>query len=1056
MPTSRPALLRVRSYVAQALVLSGWFATLIFSGDGAEAADPPAVDFSREILPLLSDNCFQCHGPDQAQREAGLRLDRQQSAVIELESGNTALVPSHSEQSAIYQRIISEDPDLKMPPPASGKSLSAADIARIKSWIDQGAPWSNHWAFEPPRRPAPPAHVGAWRSENPIDLFIQARLQVEAASLGVPLTPEPPADKETLIRRATLDLTGLPPTIEEIDNFLADDSPDAFLHVIDRLLESKRYGEHRARIWLDAARFADTHGLHLDNERSIWPYRDWVIEAFNRNLPFDQFTIEQLAGDLLPEPTLQQRIATGFNRCNVTTSEGGSIDEEYYVRYAVDRVQTTSTVWLGLTAGCAACHDHKFDPLTQREFYQLFSYFYSLTENAMDGNALLPPPAVKAPSELQLAEQQRLTQRIAEAKDKMDEAIAQWRYVDPLGDAAPPSLEQQERVWFDDALPEGAKPAGDGPDPWKFVSAPDHPVFSGANASTRSGDGLTQHYFTEAKEPLVLGGGDRLFAYVYLDPANPPETVQLQFNDGNWEHRAFWGADKGHGAGRNNASNLRLGDLPETGKWVRLEVPAAAVGLPDGAKLNGWAFTQFKGTVHWDKAGVVAVAPLTREQQESLAVWEHFRQTVKHPALPAEIQTLLDLDQEKRSAEQTEQLTRYYLQHVNPTSREQFAEPLRRQAALEKELADLENAIPSTLVMEDRKEPRQAFILERGEYTLKREEVSSQPPLWLGTAPADAPANRLGLAQWLVSPNHPLTARVTVNRYWQHFFGTGLVKTAEDFGLQGERPSHPELLDWLAVEFRETGWDVKRLQKLIVTSATYQQSSRVSPEKLAVDPRNRLLARGPRFRLDAEVIRDQALALSGLLMDEIGGKSVRPYQPAGLWAPVGFGGSNTAKFTQDTGAKLYRRSMYTFWKRTSPPPAMTTFDAPDRETCQVRRARTNTPLQALVLMNDVQFIEAARKFAERVMREGGRSSGERLTFAFRSVLARRPSHAELGSLTQLLGECQQDFRSDPAAAAKLLTAGESPRDESLDVGELAAWTMVMHLLLNLSETVTKG
>jgi len=1016
----------------------------------SRAADETAIDFSRDILPLLSENCFNCHGPDEVNREAGLRLDKRDGATATLDSGEVAVVAGKSSASGLYQRISSDDLDLRMPPPDSGKSLTPEQIARIKTWIDGGAEWSGHWSFQSPSRPPVPQQRAEWRAENPIDLFIQARLADAQLNL------EPPADKAALIRRVTLDLTGLPPTIKEVDDFLADKSPTAYERVVDRLLESQRYGEHRARIWLDAARYADTHGLHLDNERSIWPYRNWVIDAFNRNLPFDQFTIQQLAGDLLENPTLDQRVATGFNRCNVTTSEGGSIDEEYYMRYAVDRVETTATVWLGLTAGCAACHDHKFDPLTQKEFYQLFSYFFSLTEKAMDGNALLPPPAIEVPSETQLTERTRLTEQLAAVKLEIDTAIADWKYVDPLADAEPTPLAKADKIWFDDALPEGAKPAGNDANPWKFVTAPDHPVYSGENSSVRTGNGLTQHFFTGAKDPLVVGDNDQLFAYVYLDPNDPPETVQLQFNDGTWEHRAFWGADKAHGAGRNNPSNLRLGELPKTGEWVRLEVPAEAVGLKKGAKINGWAFTQFKGTVHWDQAGIVTIAPLSREQKESLAAWEYFRATVKHPAVPAEIQKVLDIEKGKRTAEQTQQLTRYYLQHVNPTSQEHFAEPLKRQATWEKELAELQKAIPSTLVMEERKEPRQAHILERGQYTLKREAVSSRVPEWLGSLPSEAPANRLGLAQWLVSPTHPLTARVTVNRYWQHYFGTGLVKTSEDFGLQGEQPSHPALLDWLAVEFIESGWNEKRFHKLLVMSATYRQSSRVTAEKLAADPQNRLLSRGPRFRLDAEVIRDQALALSGLMVDEIGGKSVRPYQPAGLWKPVGFGGSNTSVFKQDTGAKLYRRSMYTFWKRTSPPPTMTTFDAPDRETCQVRRARTNTPLQALVLMNDVQFIESARKFAERVMSEGGTDVDQRLTFAFRSVLARQPTASERESLTGLYADHLAEFKEHPELAGKLLSAGESPRNESLDVNELSAWTMLAHLLLNLSETVTKG
>ncbi|MDE0736496.1 MAG: PSD1 and planctomycete cytochrome C domain-containing protein, partial [Pirellulaceae bacterium] len=783
-------------------------------GKIVSAAEEKAIDFSRDILPLLSETCFKCHGPDQANREAGLRLDKHEGALAKLESGKVALVPGKSNESSIYQRITSKDPELRMPPIDSGKELTQAEIELLKKWIDGGGQWSRHWAFQAPQKPELPGPVKGWKTENPIDLFVQPRLQAAA------LKPAAEASKETLIRRLTLDLTGLPPAIKEVDAFLQDDSPAAYERVVDRLLKSSRYGEHMGRRWLDAARFADTHGLHLDNERSIWPYRDWVIDAFNRNLPFDQFTIEQLAGDLLPNPTLAQRVATGFNRCNVTTSEGGSINEEYFVRYAVDRVETTSTVWLGLTSGCAACHDHKYDPLTQKEFYQLFSYFFSLTEKAMDGNALLPPPVVRVPTKKQLALQQQLREQIAAAKKEIETGVANWKYVDPMVDAKPLPLTQNDKVWFDDELPEGAKPQGNGPNPWKFVTAPDHPVYSGKNSSVRTGKGITQHFFTGAKAPLVINENDRLFAYVYLDPKDPPETVQLQFNDGTWEHRAHWGADKAFLPGRKNASNMPMGPLPETGKWVRLEVPAATVGLKPGAKLNGWAFTQFNGTVHWDKAGVVTIGSLAPEQQASLTQWEHFRATIKQPGLPADVQKVLDVVKEKRTKEQADKILRYYLQHVNPESRKRFAEPLKNQVTWNKELAGIEKAIPSTLIMQERKQPRQAHILERGQYTEKREKVSSLLPAWLGTPVEGAPGNRLGLAQWLVSPTHPLTARVTVNRFWQHYFGTGLVKTSEDFGVQGEQPSHPALLDWLAVDFIESGWDMKRLHKMLVMSAT--------------------------------------------------------------------------------------------------------------------------------------------------------------------------------------------------------------------------------------------
>jgi len=1027
------------------LLLSVCVASLISEVPAAENN----INFSRDILPLLSDKCFNCHGPDEANREAGLRLDKHEAALATLDSGTVSIMPGKSQQSEVFRRITSSDDDLIMPPADSGKSLSEREIELIRQWIDSGAEWSGHWAFQPPSKPAVPESPEPWKADNAIDQFIHAKLR-EAN-----LAPESRATKETLIRRATLDLTGLPATVEQVNAFLADDSDNAFERVVDRLLNSQHYGEHMARIWLDAARYADTHGLHLDNERSIWPYRDWVIESFNSNQPFDQFTIEQIAGDLLPIPTLSQKVATGFNRCNVTTSEGGSIDEEYYMRYAVDRVETTSTVWLGLTAGCAACHDHKFDPLTQKEFYQLFSFYYSLTEKAMDGNALLPPPAVKVPTATQAAKELQYDEELKSTNEAIETALANFAYADPAPTQPLGELQTDEFVWVDDAVPAGAKPQGDGAEPWKFVDSPKLQEGRGSKVHTRTGAGLTQHFFTEASEPLTIVDHAKLFAWVYLDPANKPKTIQLQFNDGNWNHRATWGGDRAFAAGQDNDANRRMGKLPKAGEWVRLEVDPAQVGLKPGSKLNGWAFTQFDGTAYWDSAGMIS-ASMTPEQKKSQFAWEQFRKQVGNPVLPTDVQKLLDVEADKRSDDQKRQITKYFLQHVHPDAQATVAERLKRKAELATLLDELKKAIPSTLVMQERPEPRQAYVLERGQYTEKRDPVSSLVPEWIAPSVPGAPQNRLGLAQWLVQPNHPLTSRVTVNRFWQQFFGTGLVKTSEDFGLQGQQPSHPELLDWLAIDFVESGWDVKRCLKQIMMSATYQQSSRVTADKLAVDSENRLLARGPRFRLDAEVIRDQALAVSGLLIDTIGGKSVKPYQPAGLWKPVGFGGSNTATFVQDKGDKLFRRSMYTFWKRTLPPPSMATFDAPDRETCQVRRARTNTPLQALVLMNDVQYVEAARKFAERVMMLGGSTSDQRVTFAFQSVLNRQPAETERQSLSNLYEEYLSQFRSDPEAATKLLAAGESPRNNQLDPVEQAAWTMVTHLLLNLSETVTRG
>ena len=625
-----------------------------------------------------------------------------------------------------------------------------------------------------------------------------------------------------------------------------------------------------------------------------------------------------------------------------------------------------------------------------------------------------------------------------------------------MADATLGELKQGDAIWFDDALPPGAKPQGDGPYQWKFVPASEHPVHSGKNSSIRTGTGLTQHFFDGATPKLKLGNPGRLFAYVYLDPENPPETIQLQFNDGSWNHRAYWGADKAHGAGQKGPANFHAGELPETGKWIRLEVDAASVGLKPESEINGWAFTQFGGTVHWDAAGVVSLQSLPAEKLASLNLWKQYRKKVTSPPIPAEIQKILDVESEKQTDDQHRKVKEYYLQNVHPEHAASFAKMQKNLEETKKALAEVEKSIPATLVMEDRKEPRQAHVLERGQYTEKRDAVSSAVPQWIAPLPEGAPNNRLGLASWLVSPENPLTARVTVNRFWLQHFGMGLVKTAEDFGIQGEQPSHPELLDWLALEFIESGWNMKQLHKLIMMSATYQQSSKVTPEQLQNDPENRLLSRGPRFRLDAEVIRDNALATSGLLVRDVGGKSVRPYQPSGLWKAVGFGGSNTSVFAQDKGEKLYRRSMYTFWKRTSPPPSMSTFDAPDRETCQVRRARTNTPLQSLVLMNDVQFVEAARKFAERVMVEGGSKPEERFIFAFRTTTSRTPKPYEQDSLLQLHKEYLKEFQAKPEDAEKLISAGEAPRDPKLPAADLAAWTMICHLLLNLSETVTQN
>lgn len=1014
----------------------------LLGASGVPAAEK--VDFTRDIRPILSNTCFKCHGFDDKTRQANLRLDLAEGALAKTDSGAIPIVPGKSGESEVVRRLLATDEMERMPPVASGKKVTPEQIELIKRWIDEGAEFKPHWSFITPLSPPVPEvqHKDAVR--NPIDSFVLVRL--ERDNLG----PSPAADKVTLIRRVTLDLTGLPPTPAEVDEFVADQSPEAYAKVVDRLLKSPRYGEHMARYWLDAARYGDTHGLHFDNERSLWPYRDWVIRAFNENKPFDQFAVEQLAGDLIPNATVDQKIATGFTRCNVSTSEGGSIDEEVLVRYGVDRVETTSTVFLGLTLGCAVCHNHKFDPVTQKEFYQLFAFFSGINEAAMDGNQIAPPPIMKLPTPEMTAKQLELDGQIAKTNQTIADELAKINYTDP--NPYVKAAEATEFVWIEDATPAGAQLQGDSE--WKFITKAEGPVFSGDKAMTRKTAGLSQHFFTGANPGLVVGEGDKLFAYVYLDPDVLPKTIMLQFNDGSWEHRCFWGEDAIPWGSLNTPAHVAMGPLPKAGEWVRLEVDAAKVGLHPGVSLNGWAFTQHGGTVYWDKAGIVTKTSQAGQSFDSLAQWEAVEKSLTKPSAPPPVVEAIKVDADKRSDSQKKLVRDHFLENVYAKAKPTFDALHKQRDDLNRQKTDLENSIPTTMVLAEMPTPRDTFLLIRGQYDKKGERVSPGVPAILPPLPKDAPANRLGFAKWLVDPAHPLTARVTVNRFWQQYFGVGLVKTAEDFGSQGELPSHPELLDWLARQFIESGWNVKELQRLIVMSGTYQQASRMTPELAGRDPENRLLARGPRFRLDGEVIRDAALFTSGLLVERPGGRGVRPYQPDGVWESVAFLGSNTQNYKRDEGDAIYRRSLYTFWKRTAPPPAFMTFDAPSREACVVRRARTNTPLQALLLMNDTQYVEAARNLAQKMMTVGA-TPEERLAFGFRLATARKPSPDEAAVLTKIFQAHLADYQADKAAAEKLVNIGVSPRNAVLDVSELAAYTMAANLILNLDETVTK-
>jgi len=1009
------------------------------------------VTFNRDIRPILSDQCFACHGFDEKERKADLRLDTPEGAFADL-GGYRAFVPGKPDESEAWIRITSTDEDEVMPPPDFHKSLNKKQQDTLKRWIEQGAEYEAHWSFVPPTKLDVPEIAGV---ENSIDAFIQQRLKEDG------MEPSALADKETLIRRVTLDLTGLPPTLAEIDAFLADTSPDAYGKLVDGLMKRPTYGEHMARYWLDLARYADTHGLHLDNERSMWPYRDWVVQAFNENMPFDDFTRWQLAGDLLPDPTRDQLIASGFNRCNVTTSEGGSIAEEWTYRYAVDRTATAVEVWMGLTAGCAVCHDHKFDPLSTKDFYSMYAFFHSAADPAMDGNKIDTPPILRLTTEEDEKQLAELTTKISAVDKRIETAIAGIEYNDPAEQTPLPEKRRTETIWFEDAFPSGTKPQTAGA-PLKLVTKDGGQVFSGNIAIERTADkAMGQDFFSGGAE-FAIPAHARTFAHVYLDPVNPPEAIMLQFHVGGWKHRAVWG-DEGKLAPFGEVephAKVAMGPLPAAGKWVRLEFDGTKIGLKGGMKVGGYAFTQFGGKVTWDRLGVSSETDPSIDPAWSWKMWKEKNQGKRNNDLPEGLRQLVrGKTADKWSEEEHEKLFKHWLGNMYAGSRDLLTPFEEEKAPFEKEKAEIEKEIPITFVMADLPEPRESFVMVRGQYDNPGEKVSRNVPSFLPSLPEKPEGeiyNRLDLANWLVAEENPLTARVTANRFWQQFFGTGLVKTSADFGSQGEPPSHPELLDWLAVQFIEDGWDIQQLVRRIVTSHAYRQHSGKTPEQIEADPENRLLAAGPRFRLDAEILRDQALFVSGLLVPTIGGKGVRPYQPPNIWEPVAFGGSNTKVYVQDTGDALYRRSLYTFLKRTAPSPFMSSFDAPNREQSCTARGRSNTPMQALQLMNDIQHVEAARNFGARMIKEGGATADERIRWGWETVTARTPEPDEVEIAISALALHQNRYESDEKSAAELIGYGESKADADLSPAELAAYTMVANLLLNLDEVVNKN
>lgn len=1049
---------------------AGWVALLLMGLTGliagsflpqSSACAAEGVQYGRDVLPILAGHCFACHGPDASSRKADLRLDDTAGATAKRDGG-AALVPGSLDQSELWQRIISTDEATVMPPPSTKKPLTPAQKEILKQWIEQGGEYQNHWAFSPPVAVEPPANSRPGWTENPVDRFILARLTGEG------LEPRPEASRPTLIRRVAFALTGLPPTLAEIEKFERDESPQAYEAMVDRYLGSPRYGEEMARHWLDVARYADTHGLHLDNVREMWAYRDWVVGAFNRNLPYDQFTIEQLAGDQLPNPTRDQLVATGFNRCNVTTSEGGSIEPEFLFRYAVDRTSTVVQAWLGLTGGCAVCHDHKYDPLSAREFYSLYAFFYSAADPAMDRNINTTEPFLRLPTPTQERDLNVLKTAEQEARQALTEALRGVKLTDPA-EANLPAAEQLAAtepvpvadVWFDDQFPTGARVSCSSRNASTWVTEPGAGVASGVRALRQSFAGNYTDKAEAFATSLVVPRQARFQVQVRVSRGGPPETLWLELQTSKGVRRAIWGnADRVGSGPTGNPDRLRVGDVPRGGEWVSLEVSGEAWKLDGGETVRGLVFGQFGGTVDWDRLLISGELAPASDPRASFTAWWTDRKGIDTPGIPAELAAVLKGGPVAEvAAPQREALQAHWQAHVaRPTTAGWRLARDRLDLATAQRVA-LEESLPGTFIFRDLDKPRDTFVMLRGQYDKPGEKVEPGvpaifPPLQLEEG--SQRARRLDLAKWLLRPDQPLTARVAVNRLWQQFFGAGLVLTSADFGLRGMPPSHPELLDWLAVHHRDSGWDMKALVRLLLTSATFRQGAQVLPETLARDPENRLYARGPRFRLDAEQIRDNALFVAGLLNPRMGGPGVRPYQPPNIWEPVGYADSNTRFYLQDHGRDLYRRSLYCFLKRTAPPPFMSNFDGPNREQMCARRERTNTPLQALQLLNDIQQFEAARGLAGRIVTEGGATIPERLQWASRTVLARKLHVDELRMLENAVGYYRERYDADPAAAKQVVGVGESPLIPNVSAPELAAWTLLSNLLLNTDETVNRN
>jgi hypothetical protein len=1031
---------------------------------GAASVLEATIDFDREVRPILSNHCFKCHGPDEQQLQAGLRMDLEGSIFGAADSGAIAIVPGQPNESEVMRRILSRDEDQRMPPPAEGKDLSEAQVMILTRWIEQGAKWSDHWAFEPVDSPAVPQVDPALGTvANPIDAFVLQRL----AAVG--LEQAPLETKARLLRRLSLDLTGLPPTVADVDAFENDESADAYEKVVERLLGSQHFGERLAVPWLDLARYGDTSGYHNDSLRDMWLWREWVIHAFNSNMPFDQFTKQQLAGDLIPESTIQQQIASGFHRNVMTSDEGGLIDAEYRNLYVVDRVATTGVTWLGLTVACAQCHDHKYDPITQADFYKLYAFFNNVPENGKDGvRDRNPKPFLRVPTaedqiklaafdadiaaaDAQLSQingslaerqtQWEATFALSEPTAGMPEPFVLFEFEDAAtgvrsGDSADLAADAQGDVQYTKgAVGKAFETKGNA---WfeygePFGFSKDSAFSVSAYLSVAPGGGSP---FGKMDDPNGARGWDVEFhglrPSVHLIHKWPNDAIHIQAEQdlpaNTFTHLTITYDGSGKAAGLKLYVN---GSLAKTNIKIDSLKGEITNSVPFSIGRRGPSSTNFNGAI------------------DDVRVYQRELSDAEVASLnTAEARAIVNVPLAERSDQQKNSLSEYFQRTQIP----ELAMLKTKIADLRKTKVEFENALPNTMVMSEMDKPRDTFIKVRGNYDLDGEQVSAAAPGFLPQiSNADSRnLNRLDLANWLMSSEHPLTARVAVNRWWAILFGNGLVKTLNDFGLQGERPSHPELLDWLAADFMRD-WDIKRAIKQIVTSRTYQQSAQASPELVQLDSENRLLARGPRQRLDAEFLRDNALAIGGVLNPAIGGRSIKPAQPAGTWEINEMSGY---AYEKSKGEDLYRRGLYVYWRRSTVYPSFVTLDAPTREFCVSQRAKTSTPLQSLVLMNDPVFVEAARAMAQRILTQPNLTEDDRVELAWRLALSRKPSASETHILTRTLKQQLDNYRADPDAAQKLVSVGDLARPESIDVAELAAWTALSNVILNLNETIT--